>query len=147
MKARECWTVLLGKAQRQVQEAQTSLARLQQTHQSLEQSLARVEQLYKDYSNQAGAHAAAGQGMHDALNQRQFLSQLGQLRARLADELQKAAQARQAQRQALIDAERERMKMQSLVDEDLQRQQRRADAREQKGLDELGLRQFNLQRH
>lgn len=147
MKARECWNVLLNKAVRQVQEAQASLARLQQTHQSLEQSLARVEQLYNDYRAQSEAPAAASQGMHDALNQRQFLSQLGQLRARLCDELQKSAQARQHQRQALIEAERERMKMQSLVDEDLQRQQQRAHLREQKGLDELGLRQFNLQRH
>lgn len=146
MKARECWTVLLGKAQSQVQDAQASLARLQQTHQSLEQSLARVEQLYSDYRAQAEAPALASQGMHDALNQRQFLSQLGQLRQRLSDELQNADRARQVQRLALIEAERERMKMQSLVDEDLQRQQHRAHAREQKSLDELGLRQFNLQR-
>ncbi len=147
MKARECWNVLLNKALRQVQEAQASLARQQQIHQSLEQSLARVEQLYNDYRAQSETPAAASQGMHDALNQRQFLSQLGQLRAKLSDELQKSAQARQVQRQALIEAERERMKMQSLVDEDLQRQQQRAHVREQKGLDELGLRQFNLQRH
>ena len=44
MKARECWNILLSKAQRQLQDAQAGLARAQQTHQSLEQSLgARVD--------------------------------------------------------------------------------------------------------
>ncbi len=146
MKARECWNILLSKAQRQLQDAQAGLARAQQTHQSLEQSLSRIEQLYSDYRAQAHTPAAAQQGMHDALNQRQFLAQLDQLRTRLSDELQKSAQACQQQRLALIEAERARMKMQSLVDEDLQHQRRLARAREQKSLDELGLRQFNLQR-
>lgn len=146
MKARECWSVLLNKAQRQVQDAQASLASVHKTHQSLEQSLARVEQLYGDYRTQGHGQVSASQGMQDTLNQRQFLAQLGELRQRLSQELQKSAMARQRQRQALMEAERERMKMQSLVDEDLQRQQRAAQVREQKSLDELGLRQFNLQR-
>ncbi|MFM8576782.1 MAG: flagellar export protein FliJ [Limnohabitans sp.] len=146
MKARECWNILLSKAQRQLQDAQAGLARAQQTHQSLEQSLSRIEQLYSDYRAQAHTPAPARQGMHDALNQRQVLAQLDQLRTRLSDELQKSVQACEKQGQALIEAEQARMKMQSLVDEDLQHQRRLASAREQKSLDELGLLQFNLQR-
>lgn len=144
MKPRECWSVLLNKAERRVKQAQADLAHQQQTQQSLQQSLTRVEQLYGDYRTQAQASDSASQGMQDALNHRQFLSQLDQLRLRLSDELTKSARSLQLLRQAVIEAERERMKMQSLLDEDLQRQRQRASAREQKSLDELGVRQYNL---
>lgn len=144
MKARECWTALLSKATHRVQEAQSTLAQQQKTQQSLQDSLERVEQLYQDYHQQALQPTAGMQGMHDALNQRQFLGQLCQLRQHVQGELEKCAQIMLQQRQALAQAERERMKMQSLVDADLQHQRRQAQAREQKSMDELGLRQFNL---
>ena len=144
MQARECWTALLNKATRHVQDAQSSLAQQQKTQQSLQDSLKKVTQLYNDYHQQALQPALGMQGMHDALNQRQFLGQLSELRERVQTELDKSVQAVQLHRQAVALAERERMKMQSLVDEDLQRQRRQAQTREQKSMDELGLRQFNL---
>lgn len=144
MQARECWTALLNKATRHVQDAQSRLAQQQKTQQSLQDSLQKVTQLYNDYHQQALQPPQGMQGMLDALNQRQFLGQLSELRERVQTELDKSVQAVQQHRQAVALAERERMKMQSLVDEDLQRQRRQAQTREQKSMDELGLRQFNL---
>jgi flagellar export protein FliJ len=144
MQARECWTALLNKATRCVQDAQAQLAKLQQTHQSLLESLHKVEQLYSDYHQQSLQASQGMQGMTDALNQRQFLGQLSELRARIGLEIDKSTQALRQQRSALLEADRERMKMQSMVDEDLRRQQAQAQRREQKTMDELGLRQFNL---
>jgi flagellar export protein FliJ len=144
MKARECWTALLNKATRRVQDEQTRLTQLQQTHQSLQDSRARVEQLYADYRAPTVQTGAAMQGMHDAINQRQFLNQLDQLRQHVDGELRQSAQALQQQRTTVVEAERERMKMQALVDQDLRSQRLAAQAREQKAMDELGLRQFNL---
>ena len=144
MKARECWTALLNKATRRVQDEQARLSQLQQHHQSLHDSQARVAQLYADYQAQTLQASAPMQGMHDALNQRQFLNQLVQLRQHVEHELQQSAQALQRQRAAVLEAERERMKMQALVDQDLHNQRLAAQVREQKAMDELGLRQFNL---
>ncbi len=144
MTPRNCWTVLTNKAQDVCLQVQQEMGQIQQRLQSLSASEARLQQLYEEYRLQANAPDKLHTGMEDAINERQFMNQLAVLLNKVqSDTLMAQEQLRQT-RQRLSEAERERMKMQSLQDQDLRQRQALAHQREQRQMDELGLVQFNL---
>ena len=78
------------------------------------------------------------------MNQRQFMAQLLTLRERIERDLAHQQGVMAQQRTRLIRAEAERMKMQALVDQQELIEQKSRELLEQKQMDDLGVRRFNL---
>jgi flagellar export protein FliJ len=140
---RSCWSVLLNKAQDEVSRIQGQLQLLRERLQSLQASRERLQQLHQDYLRppQAGEVSA---GMLETLNRRQFADQLLVLIERVEQDKAQVEAALAHLRAQLLTAERERLKMQSLLDKDLHQIKLSAQVREQRQLDEMGTLRFNL---
>ena len=140
---RSCWSVLLNKAQDEVSRIQGQLQQLRDRLQSLQASRERLNQLHQDYLRppQAGEVST---GMLETLNRRQFADQLLVLIDRVEQDRAQVEAAMAHVRAQLVTAERERLKMQSLLDKDQQQFKVSVQVREQRQLDEIGTLRFNL---
>lgn len=140
---RACWTVLLNKAQELVDLIQADMQAGRQRLQSLQASRERLQKLYDGYQT-APASGSASVGMLETMNQRQFAAQLLVLMQRVDDDVAQTERALAHCRSRLLEAERERLKMQSLVDQDLKAVHKQQREREQRQMDDMGVLQFNL---
>lgn len=140
---RSCWGVLLNKAQEEVSRIQAELQQLRERMQSLQASAQRLHQLHQDYLRppQSGEMST---GMLETLNRRQFADQILVLIGRVERDKAQVEQVMAQTRARLLTAERERMKMQALVDQDVQQLKLSSQKREQRQLDEMGTLRFNL---
>lgn len=143
LKPRACWSVLLTKAEEEVARIQNELQQIRLRAQSLEASRERLLNLHADYQ-QAPATGSTSAGMQDTMNRRQFAAQLLTLLDRVNQDMAQVERVMAHTRQRLAEAEKERLKMQALVDQDLNAARKDAAEREQRQMDELGVRQFNL---
>ena len=143
LKPRACWSVLLTKAEDEVDRIQNELQQIRLRAQSLEASRERLLNLHADYQ-QAPATGSTSAGMQDTMNRRQFAAQLLTLLDRVKQDIAQVERVMAHTRQRLADAEKERLKMQALVDQDLNAVRKDAAVREQRQMDELGVMQFNL---
>lgn len=141
---RHCWTVLAQRAQDEASQIQTELGKALARLDSLNASKARLEQLYEDYRQQENSTHHALQGMREVMNQRQFMTQLLTLMQRVTHDVQHAEQTVAATRVRLLAAERERLKMQTLADQNALAILALAEKRDQRQMDALGVMQFNL---
>jgi flagellar export protein FliJ len=141
---RACWTVLAQKAEDQVSLIQAEMAQGRARLLSLQASRERLQKLYEEYQKPA-ANPDASAGMQGTMNQRQFSSQLLTLMDRVQQDLAQTETALKHCRVRLNEAERERLKMQSLVDQDLSAFNAHTKRREQRQMDDLGVLQFNFQ--
>jgi flagellar export protein FliJ len=141
---RNCWTVLAQRAQDEASQIQTELGKTLARLESLNASKARLEQLYEDYRQQENATNHSLQGMREVMNQRQFMTQLLTLMQRVTNDVAHAENTLAETRQRLMAAERERLKMQTLADQNAQAILDLAEKRDQQKMDELGVMQFNL---
>jgi flagellar export protein FliJ len=135
--------VLLNKAQDEVSHIQGQLQQLRERLQSLQASRERLQQLHQDYLRPPQAGEVSS-GMLETLNRRQFADQLLVLIDRVEQDKAQVEAAMAHARTQLIAAERERLKMQSLLDKDLQQIKVSTQVREQRQLDEIGTLRFNL---
>ena len=138
---RSCWSVLLNKAQDEVSRIQGQLQQLRERLQSLQASRERL-QLHPDYLRPPQSGEVSS-GMLETLNRRQFADQLLVLIDRVEQDKAQVEAAMAHARTHLIAAERERLKMQSLLDKDLQQIKVSTQVREQRQLDEMGTLRFN----
>ncbi len=143
LKPRQCWIFLAQKAQEASNQIQTELAQLQARMQSLLQNQERLKTLYEEYRQQANAQGQEQSGMGAAMNQRQFMNQLLGLMQRVEQDIQTVQLQQSQTRQRLLEAERERMKMTSLAEQDARNVQLNLNKREQRQIDALGLSRFN----
>lgn len=143
MDTRNCWPVLLKKAQDEVQRIQGEMQQHRQRIQSLQASRERLLRLYSDYQKppEAGALSA---GMHETMNRRQFAAQILTLVQRVEQDMAQMDRVMAATRQRLALADKERLKMQALLEQDLRKAMQTAARREQRQMDDLGVMQFNL---
>ena len=144
MQARQCWTVLAKKAEDQCERIQQELASLQQRLEGLQAHERKLRQLYAEYHERLTRPGAQSSGMQDAINQRQFMQQITELIDKVLRDQSICRQALMQARQKLADAQKEKLKMQSLVEHDLHRQRTAEKLRDQKLMDELAVRQFNI---
>jgi flagellar export protein FliJ len=140
---RACWPVLLSKAEEEVARIQGELQQARQRAQSLQDSHDRLQRLYADYQQPTEAGSTSA-GMQETMNRRQFAAQLLTLLDRVKQDLAQMERVITHTRQRLAEAEKERLKMQALVDQDRLTVQKTAALREQRQMDELGVMQFNL---
>ncbi len=143
LKPRACWSVLLTKAEEEVDRIQGELQQIRLRAQSLEASRERLLNLHADYQ-QAPATGSTSAGMQDTMNRRQFAAQLLTLLDRVKQDIAQVERVMAHTRQRLGEAEKERLKMQALVEQDLNAVRKDAAVREQRQMDELGVMQFNL---
>ena len=136
--------MLAKKAQEQVSLIQRQLAQGRVRLQALQASRDRLQKLYSDYLKPPET-GSASQGMQETLNQRQFSTQLLTLLLRVDQDLAQLNGAMAESRRELAVAERERLKMQSLVDADALAFLAHTRHREQQQMDALGVTQFNLE--
>ena len=142
--ARNCWPVLVRKAQDAVNEAQTQIAQALARVDQLEASHARLCTLYDEYRLQENQSTAPVMGMQASMNHRQFMAQLLTLQQRVVLDLSKARVTLSQMRKKRVVAEVELHKMTSLAEQDAKAVARDVLRQEQRQMDELGVRQFNL---
>ena len=141
---RNCWTVLAQRAQDEASQIQAELGKTLARLESLNASKARLEKLYEDYRQQENSTNHSLQGMREVMNQRQFMTQLLILMQRVANDVAHAEKTLTETRARLMAAERERLKMQTLADQNAQAILNLAEKRDQRNMDALGVMQFNL---
>lgn len=141
--ARACWSVLLAKAQDEASRVQAEMQQQRQRIQALQASRERLLRMHADYQRPP-APGATSVGMQDALNRRQFAAQLLTVLQRVDQDLAQAERVLAGMRQRLLVAEKERLKMQALFDQDQRNARKDAQAREQRQFDDLGVLKFNL---
>lgn len=142
--ARNCWPVLVRKAQDAVNTAQTEIAQALARVEQLQASHARLCALYDEYRLQADQSVGPVMGMQASMNHRQFMAQLLTLQQRVVVDLSKAQATLALVRKKRIQAEVELHKMQSLAEQDAKAVAQDVMRYEQRQMDELGVRQFNL---
>ena len=142
--ARPCWTVLTKKAEDKIALIQNELVQARTRLESLRTSEQRVQKMYDEYRD--GLNHADGQslGMRETMNQRQFMSQLLTLMQRVKTDILYTENAIMGIKERLMMAERERIKMQTLADQNAQAVQREENKKDQRRMDALGVMQFNL---
>ena len=142
--ARNCWPVLVRKAQDAVNEAQKDIAQALARVEQLDASHQRLCKLYDEYRLQENANQAPVMGMQASMNHRQFMAQLLNLQHRVVVDLGKAQATLAQMRKKKLQTEIELHKMQSLAEQDAKAVAQDAKRYEQKQMDELGVRQFIL---
>lgn len=140
---RTCWPVLLNKAQDEVSRIQAQLQQQRQRAQALQASRERLQAMYADYQKPQAAGAVCV-GMQETVNRRQFAAQLLTLLDRIDQDIAQIERLMAATRKSLASAEKERLKMQALLEQDQRNARKSAQQREQRQFDELGVMKFNL---
>lgn len=143
--ARPCWTVLADKAEDQVTAIQNEMGLARKRLESLQNSQQRVQTMYDEYRDKINNQSNESLGMSEAMNQRQFMSQLLVLMQRVKTDIHHTENLLLSIKERLIEAERERIKMQTLADQNAAAVQKVLSKREQQKMDEMGVMQFNLQ--
>jgi flagellar export protein FliJ len=100
--------------------------------------------MYNEYANSINASDTPSLGMREAMNQRQFMSQLLTLLQRVRADIDYTDNAMMDVKERLIAAERERIKMQTLADQNAQAVRKAENTKDQRRMDTLGVMQFNL---
>ncbi len=142
--ARPCWTVLADKAEDKVTVIQNEMGLARKRLESLQSSQQRVQTMYDEYREKINNQCSESLGMSEAMNQRQFMSQLLVLMQRVKTDIHHTENLLLSIKERLIDAERERIKMQTLADRNAQAVQRAESIKDQRRMDALGVMQFNL---
>ena len=144
MKPRECWTVLANKAQDKVSEAQNRQLKAQDVLNKQLASRERIYDMVREYKQQAQTLEQNIHSVSQSINSRQFIAQLLQLIQRLELDVSQAEVNLEKAKQAVKIFELERLKMQSLVEQDLNAVKTYHRKEEQKQMDALGLTLFNV---
>ncbi|MDH4481385.1 MAG: flagellar export protein FliJ [Rhodoferax sp.] len=145
MKTRACWSALESRAEQKITQLRAETAQAEQLRDALLASQLRLENLYEEYRAQAEARETS-KGMSDAMNQRQFMSQLLKLRERVERDIETSNLRLQTLTHRMLQAETERLKMKTLAENDRLAVQKFVQKREQNSMDELGMLQFNQAR-
>ncbi len=142
--ARNCWPVLVRKAQDAVNEAQAEIAQALARVEQLQASHNRLCTLYDEYRLKENQSTTPVMGMQASMNHRQFMAQLLNLQQRVVLDLSKAQATLSQVRKKRLLAEVELHKMASLEEQDAKAVARDVMRHEQRQMDELGVRKFNL---
>jgi flagellar export protein FliJ len=141
---RNCWTILAQRAQDETTLIQTEIGQITTRLENLNASKARLQSLYEEYRKQENSTNSNLLGMREVINQRQFMTQLLTLMQRVDVDVAIAQKQLTDARRRLMESEQERLKMQSLADQNAQAILDLAEKRDQRRMDELGVMQFNL---
>lgn len=142
--ARNCWPALVKKANDEVTQTQSDLVAALARVDQLNASHQRLCRLYDEYRLKEQQPQSEVMGMQASMNQRQFMAQLLNLQQRVVLDISKADAQVANLRKKRVLTDMELQKMRALQEQDLLAVQREQQMHEQRHMDELGLRQFNL---
>jgi flagellar export protein FliJ len=144
MKARAAWPLLAQKAEDAVNATMVELVASRKRIEHLQVSRARMQNLYEDYKRRAMQAQEKLHTMVETTSYRHYMLQLQGLVRRVDEDLQLAFQDQQQIKSKLLKAEQHLMRMQSLVERDLEAIRKHNRVQDQKQMDALGLTLFNL---
>ena len=144
MKPRECWSVLANKAEDIVALNQQRVKGAREHLEKLQASKERLVNMSNEYAQKIREKEQTTQSLIESNNARQFVLQLLHLRDRLDKDVDQARAQLDEALQALRHADQERLKMQTLVEQDLLAVKTYHRQLEQKQMDALGLTLFNM---
>ncbi len=144
MKPRECWSVLANKAEDIVALNQQAVKAAREHLEKLQASKERLVSMSNEYAQKIREKEQTTQSLIESNNARQFVLQLLHLRDRLDKDVGQARTQLDEALQALRLADQERLKMQTLVEQDLLAVKTYHRQLEQKQMDALGLTLFNM---
>jgi flagellar export protein FliJ len=144
MKARAAWPLLAQKAEDAVNAIMVELVASRKRIEHLQVSRARMQNLYEDYKRRAMQAQEKLHTMVETTSYRHYMLQLQGLLQRVDEDLQLAFQDQQQIKTKLLKAEQHLMRMQSLVERDLEAIRKHNRVQDQKQMDALGLTLFNL---
>jgi flagellar export protein FliJ len=141
---RACWSVLVKKSEDKIAALQLEISQARKRIESLAGSQSRIQSMYDDYRNRLNDSQTESQGMREAMNQRQFMAQLLTLLQRVNLDIQHTQNLLASQRERMLELERERIKMQTLANQNAIAVQKDKNRKEQKQMDSLAVMQFNM---
>ena len=144
MKARAAWPLLAQKAEDAVNAIMVELVASRKRIEHLQVSRARMQNLYEDYKRRAMQAQEKLHTMVETTSYRHYMLQLQELVQRVDQDMQLAFHDQQQIKNKLLKAEQHLMRMQSLVDRDLEAIRKHNRVQDQKQMDALGLTLFNL---
>jgi len=144
MKPRAAWPILAKKAKEKCDEAQADLVKARERVAHLEQSRERMEMLYLDYVQRSKEAEKKLHSMAETLNNRGFMQQVRALVQRVDVDLVQANQALIDKKMLLLEAEKKRIQMETLLEQDLKQVRAFHQKREQREMDAAGVMLFNL---
>ena len=142
--AKPVWQVLAAKAQKDVRQAQLSLA---EVHQRKEQALAReekLEELLVEYAAQLSQLQRRAHSTSEVGNYRQFIGQLQEIKKQAMTEITALESDCAEARQILLLADRERLKLEKLAERAQQQQDRAAELMDNRTREAQSIMQYNL---
>ena len=144
MKPRAAWPFLVKKAKEKCDQAMAALVKGRERIKSLEQSRMKMQALYADYLARSIEAEKNSLSMHETVNFRGFLQQIQTLIKRVDVDLEHAKFELDVLKGNLVAAEKKRIQMETLHEQDLRRIQEAAAKREQREMDAAGVMMFNL---
>ena len=144
MKPRAAWPILAKKAKEKCDQAMAALGKGRERIKSLEQSRMKMQALYADYLARSIEAEKNSLSMHETVNFRGFLQQIQTLIKRVDVDLEHAKFELDVLKGNLVAAEKKRIQMETLHEQDLRRIQEAATKREQREMDAAGVMMFNL---
>jgi len=144
MKARAAWPLLAQKAEDAVNAIMVELVASRKRIEHLQVSRARMQNLYEDYKRRAMQAQEKLHTMVETTSYRHYMLQLQELVQRVDQDMQLAFHDQQQIKNKLLKAEQHLMRMQSLVERDVQAIRHHNRVQDQKQMDALGLTLFNL---
>jgi flagellar export protein FliJ len=144
MKPRAAWPILAKKAKEKCDQAMAALVKGREKIKSLEQSRGRMEALYADYLARSIAAEKKSLSIHESVNFRGFLQQIQTLIKRVDVDLQHAKFELDVLKGNLLAAEKKRIQMETLQEQDERRILEATAKREQREMDAAGVMLFNM---
>jgi flagellar export protein FliJ len=144
MKPRAAWPILAKKAKEKCEEAQAEVVKSRERVTHLAQSRERMEMLYLDYLHRSKEAEKKLHSMAETLNYRGFMQQVKALVQRVDADLAKANQDLDSKKMMLLAAEKKRIQMETLMEEDLKQVRAFHQKREQREMDAAGVMLYNL---
>ena len=144
MKPRAAWPILAKKAKEKCDQAMAALVKGREKIKSLEQSRGRMEALYTDYLARSIAAEKKSLSIHESVNFRGFLQQIQTLIKRVDVDLQQAKFELDVLKANLLAAEKKRIQMETLQEQDERRIREATAKREQREMDAAGVMLFNM---
>ena len=144
MKPRAAWPILAKKAKEKCDQAMAALVKGREKIKSLEQSRGRMETLYADYLARSIETEKKSLSMQETVNFRGFLQQIQTLIKRVDIDLQHAKFELDVLKGNLLAAEKKRIQMETLQEQDERRIRDATAKREQREMDAAGVMLFNM---
>ena len=144
MKARAAWPLLAQKAEDAVNAIMVELVASRKRIEHLQNNRVRMLNIYEDYKQRAALAQEKLHTMSQTTSYRHYMLQLQELVQRVDQDMQLAFHDQQQIKNKLLKAEQHLMRMQSLVERDLEAIRKHNRVQDQKQMDALGLTLFNL---